>query len=295
MASGRTNHQRQKGQALSETLVAFVVLVPLFIFIPYLGKTLSVKHKAQEGVRYAHWERSIFSDPGASWEGEENSKSDGQIRNEIRNRIVGDPSAPVVAGGAPSTNLLWQDHRGESLVPLEEFSVALNEEREPFPYGLAGRTFLGKPADLSLFGTLARDGLPILNQLDGFNDLIGGALDFNLGLNDRGFAAAQVTLPIIDLPQFQRFGATLDIVIPETTRELVASGSLLADPWIPGSEANYRERLDGMVIDEITSVLVAPGTFTFGFFPVFIEGLKGQNPTLESESNVLPERYRQDP
>ena len=77
-------------------------------------------------------------------------------------------------------------------------------------------------------------------------------------------------------------------------RSLAAKGAILTDAWIPGAEENYRDRLDGLVIDEIVSLLVAPGTFTFGFFPVFIEGLDGQNPTLETESNVLPERYVSD-
>ena len=32
--------RQQSGQALTETLVAFVVLVPVFMLIPYLGKYL---------------------------------------------------------------------------------------------------------------------------------------------------------------------------------------------------------------------------------------------------------------
>ena len=47
------------------------------------------------------------------------------------------------------------------------FNLSVAESREPYPYGLRGSTILGKPADLSLFGALAQDGLPGLNQLGG--------------------------------------------------------------------------------------------------------------------------------
>lgn len=284
-----------RGQALSETLVAFVVLVPVLMLIPYLGKYLDVKHKAEDSARYAVWERTVFSDPGAGWNALENQKSDARLRTEIRARFIEEPRAPITAAASPGgRNFLWEDHRGGNLVPLTEFQAGIDEVREPFAYGLRGRTFLGKPESLSLFGALALDGLPLLNQLDGLSDLLGGALDFSLGLNSQGFAQSSVQLPTIDLPIFRRVGATLDIDVATNRRQFTSASAILTDPWVPGSESNYRETLDGMVIDEIVSFLVAPGTFTFGFFPLFIEGLDGQNPTLETESNVLPERYVND-
>ena len=284
-----------RGQALSETLVAFVVLVPILMLTPYLGKYLDVKHKAEDSARYAVWERTVFSDPGAGWNALENQKSGAAIRSEIRARFIEEPRAAVTASTLPGgRNFLWEDHRGGELVPLDEFQASLNEAREPFAYGLRGRTFLGKPESLSLFGALAQDGLPLLNQLDGLSDFLGGALDFSLGLNSQGFAQSGVQLPVVDLPIFSRVGATLDIDVATGRRQFGSASAILTDPWVPGAEINYRETLDGMVIDEIVSFLVAPGTFTFGFFPLFIEGLDGQNPTLETESDVLPERYVND-
>lgn len=281
-----------EGQALSETLVAFVVLVPIFMLIPYLGKYLDVKHKAEDSARYVLWERTVFSDPGASWEAEENQKSDARLKREVRARFLEEPRAPIAARtNAAERNPLWEDHTGGDLVPLDSFDVVIGESREPFPYGLRGSSILGKPESLSLFGSLAQDGLPLLNQLGSLSDLLGGALDFTLGLNTRGFVTSRVTLPVVDLPVFTRIGATLDIDVADGQRTLSADGALLTDHWTPGTERNYRDRLDGLIIDEIVSLLVAPGTFTFGFFPVFIEGLDGQNPTLETESRVLPERY----
>jgi len=290
-----TARRRNKGQALTETLVIFVALVPVFILIPYLGKYLDVKHKAEDSARYALWERTVFADPGASWDAGENQKSGARLRSEIEQRFLGEPRAAIAAQAGPAVrNPLWADHTGADLFTLRDFDASINETEEPFPYGLRGRTFLGKPASLSLFGSLAQDGLPLLNQLGGLSDFLGGALDFTLGLNKQGFATGRVSLPVVDLPLFTRVGATLDIDVATVRRSFTASGAILSDPWVPGSEGNYRERLDGLVIDEIVSFLVAPGTFTFGFFPVFIEGLDGQNPTLETESNVLPGRYVDD-
>ena len=287
--------QKSKGQALTETLVAFIVLVPIFVLIPYLGKYLDVKHKAEDSARYALWERTVFADPGASWDAGENQKSDARIAAEARTRLIEEPRAPIAAQTEPGArNPLWEDHTGGDLVALVDFDIDVSESREPFPYGLRGRTFLGKPASLSLFGSLAQDGLPLLNQLDGLSSILGGAFDFTLGLNDQGYAQSRTQIPVADLPTFTRFGATLDIDVSNGTRQFSATGAILTDPWVPGSEAGYRNRLDGLVVDEIVSFLVAPGTFTFGFFPVFIEGLDGQNPPLETESNVLPERYVDD-
>ena len=280
---------------MSETLVAFVVLVPIFMLVPYLGKYLDVKHKAEDSARYALWERTVFSDPSASWGAGENSKTDARLRSEIRDRFLQESRAAIST--QPSTagpNLLWEDHVGGELVALTNFDASVEESREPFPYGLRGSSVLGKPESLSLFGSLAQDGLPLLNQLAPLSDILGGAFDFSLGLNARGFATSRIVLPVTDLPIFSRVGATLDIDVASTERTFAANGAILTDAWVPGAESNYRERLDGLVIDEIVSFLVAPGTFTFGFFPVFIEGLDGQNPTLESQSNVLPERYVDD-
>ena len=291
-----TRRRTAGGQALTETLVAFVALVPVFMLIPYLGKYLDVKHKAEDSARYALWERSIFADPGAAWGAGENVKSDARLRTEMRARFLGETRAAVETGVAPNAerNPLWEDHRGGELVALDTFDAAINESREPFPYGLRGSSVLGKPESVSLFGSLAQDGLPGLEPLDGLSDFLGGALDFNLGLNDAGFVNSAVTLSALDLPEFSRFGATLDIDVAAAQRSFTGRGAILSDSWVPGSEGNYRDRLDGVVIDEIVSLLVAPGTFTFGNFPVFIEGRDGQNPTLETESRVLPERFVDD-
>lgn len=282
----------QKGQALSETLVGLLALVPVLILIPYIGKYLDVKHKTLDAGRYAVWERSVFSD-GGSWGAGENQKSDEKIESEIVSRLLSDPRTPISADiAAANQNVLWQDHGGADLVDLSSYSQALTEFEDPFNYGLAGRSFLLKPENASLVTALAYDGLPLLNELGGLSSLLGGALDFNLGLNDGGFAEANVSLTAFGLPAFLRDGV-IQSVFPQSGNafDFQSPAAMLTDAWVPGSEDNYRDRLDGLVIDEVLQVLVLPGTVTFGLFPLFREGLDGLGPDLETESTVIPPRY----
>lgn len=281
---------KMRGQALSETLVGMLVLVPILILIPYVGRYLDVKHKAQDASRYAIWERTVFSDPSAGWDAGENSKSDAALAEEIDRRILGDPRA-LLGDTDQSANPLWRDHQDADLVQLDDRALNVSETPEPFDYGLTGEGFLGVQLDISLITSLAYEGLPLLNQLEPLSDLLGGALDFNLGLNDSGFTQANVAIPAVALPDFVRAGVVNSTTPSNDVLQLRGSGALLADAWVPGSEGNYRDRLDGLVIDEIVQLLVLPGTFTFGFFPLFKEGLDGQNPQLETESTVIPPRY----
>ncbi|EPJ47034.1 MAG: hypothetical protein OFPII_16070 [Osedax symbiont Rs1] len=53
-------HARQKGQAMTEMLVASAfVLVPLFLIVPMLGKYIDMQHAAVSGARFVAWERTV--------------------------------------------------------------------------------------------------------------------------------------------------------------------------------------------------------------------------------------------
>ena len=79
-------------------IVAVLVLVPLYLLIPVLGKYIDIKSAAVVGARYAAWERTVFyAGPAASvdWPGVE--KTDAEIRNEVRQRIFS--RGPTIASG----------------------------------------------------------------------------------------------------------------------------------------------------------------------------------------------------
>lgn len=105
-------------------IVAVLVLVPLYLLIPILGKYIDMKSAAVVGARYAAWERTVFyAGPAASvdWPGVE--KTDAEIRNEVRQRIFsqgtsienGDRSATNWGGGGYRAS--WVNRDGSGMLP----------------------------------------------------------------------------------------------------------------------------------------------------------------------------------
>ena len=250
-----------------ETLVSLLALGPLLVLTPYIGKYLDVKAKVAEASRYAAFQRTIFSDPGASWGAEENSRSDGEIANDVERRFFGDPRSAILSGSPTVTadNPLWRDHDGQTL-RLATASTTLGESASPEAYGPA--------VDLFSSGT---------NVL--------GLFDLGLGLNKQGYVDHAVAVPVVGLPSIARRGAALDIDEPEQpSLAFAGSGSILTDPWVPGNEDDFANRIDGLVVDEALQLIVFPGTFTFGFLPPFFEGIKGQDAELRSQSTMVLSR-----
>ena len=118
--------------------------------------------------------------------------------------------------------------------------------------------------------------------------------DLGLGLNQRGYVKGTVGLSLTRLPDFDRRGAAVDIdasAVRDQPLRMTQRGAVLSDPWVPGSEDNFAERVEGLVVDEVLRLAVLPGTETFGNTLFFIEGRKGQDPELRSETRVLPSDY----
>jgi hypothetical protein len=93
----RPNPFRQKGQAMAEfVIVAVLFLIPVFLMVPTLGKYIDMKAEVIQGARYAAWERTVWyggasASPGTTWPG--NSKTDDEIRNELRARVFSEGSS----------------------------------------------------------------------------------------------------------------------------------------------------------------------------------------------------------
>jgi len=115
----------QAGQAMTEfVVVAVLLLVPLYLIVPVLGKYIDMKSAAIQGARYAAWERTVFYAGAAAsvdWPGVE--KSDSQIRNEVRQRVFsegagiqnGDKSAGSWGGTGYKSN--WHNRDGTGMLP----------------------------------------------------------------------------------------------------------------------------------------------------------------------------------
>jgi hypothetical protein len=115
----------QYGQAMTEFLVACLVLIPLFLAMPLLGKYLDMAHAGVQGSRYLAWERTVWAP---------SDKDDLQLAHEMRNRVytaVGTPVLPVDGAGPPAAyNPLWHDPAGAPmLASFDKVGAAMAEEQ----------------------------------------------------------------------------------------------------------------------------------------------------------------------
>lgn len=115
----------QHGQAMTEFLVACLVLIPLFLAMPLLGKYLDMAHAGVQGSRYLAWERTVWAP---------SDKSDLELIQEMRHRVytaVGEPLRPTDGAGPPAAyNPLWKDQAGAPMLAgFEKVNGAMSKEQ----------------------------------------------------------------------------------------------------------------------------------------------------------------------
>jgi len=123
----------QQGQAMTEFVVtASLVLVPLFLMVPLIGKYIDMRQSAIQAARYQVWEYTAWYDD--QWYRSQNDryfqgfddyarlprKTPEQIRREARNRIYARGDVPIEGndgGDWEDERLrpLWHDHTGMAL------------------------------------------------------------------------------------------------------------------------------------------------------------------------------------
>jgi len=110
--------RRQSGQALAETLVASIVVVPFILLIVLLGKFQSVQQATIAASRTLAFECTVRIDAC--------EQNDPTLLDEVRQRHFGHPSLPLQtvarltnADSAEQRNPLWVDRSNRSL--LERF------------------------------------------------------------------------------------------------------------------------------------------------------------------------------
>lgn len=86
----RSIRKNMRGQAMTEfVIVTMLVLLPLYLLIPLLGKYIDMKAAAIQGARYIAWERTVYfggSTASVSWPGAD--KTDAELENEMRRRVM---------------------------------------------------------------------------------------------------------------------------------------------------------------------------------------------------------------
>ena len=123
MTPHRNSRQGQRGQATVEFVVAALVMLPLFIVIPLLGKYLDLFQTSEAASRYVAFE-------GANRNSANSWKSDAELSMEVRRRFFSASGAPVKTGDAAGDfiahrNPVWTDHAGRPLLAKFEDDVTV--------------------------------------------------------------------------------------------------------------------------------------------------------------------------
>lgn len=237
-----TETSRQAGQALVETLVAALVLVPLALLVVLLGKYQSMQMSAIAASRTLAFECTVrpneCSDATARERlGDETTRRHfGRIDREILSNDVLTDAAPV-----DERNALWVDRRGRALLEsFDHVDVALSSPRFDAGQSTAvGRAAAGAAQLLSRLAGPSRFGLSI----------------------DEGMASAQVRMQVSPSQVGNETLARLDS-LPLTMH---ARTVVLTDGWHAsapyGSQAHTVESRvsSGSRVDALHEVQFAAG------------------------------------
>ena len=106
---------RQQGQALTESLVVAVALMPLFLLIPVIAKYQDIAHATQMASRYAAFDNLVRNDS------QNTAKPVDQLQDELRRRFFSNSDATIktndVAGDFKAhQNLFWRTPDDKPLI-----------------------------------------------------------------------------------------------------------------------------------------------------------------------------------
>lgn len=121
--------RRMRGQSTVEFLVLALVLLPLILIVPLLGKQLDIAQTAASASRYVAFEGTVRHGSSLqTW------TPDAQLADEVRRRFFSTSTAVVKTGDVAGEfgahrNPLWTDHRGDALLPSFAANVGTASRR----------------------------------------------------------------------------------------------------------------------------------------------------------------------
>jgi hypothetical protein len=219
------------GQAMVEFLiVSTLVLVPLFLAVPLLGKFLDLKSTAIQAARYAAWERTVWYG-GSDWSA--GSKDDAMIQREIRQRFFSNTATNKLqagdgnmAGWDGGPKPLWRDRAGNPMLVNYDSDVAQATPASSTP------------------GTLNDILTPVVEVIDTVDKILGA--EFKLHMNSLYKASVSVqTQPTRPIRQVLGGTASLETfsgVAPlfNETNVMVANG------WNANGPDHVKKQVEGL-------------------------------------------------
>jgi hypothetical protein len=219
---------RARGQALIEFLVIALLLVPLFLLLPTIGKYFDIAHATQLASRYAAFE-GMHRNSGTpdGW-----TPSD-ELAGEVRRRFFSNGDAPVKHGDAAGDfsahrNAFWRDSQGRPLIRAIGSDVRLSYGLEG--KGAAGAAGLSEASDVAPFILV-----PPLR-----------------GLPERGIYTANVSIDLADAQAPGGSYARTYELFSKLGLNMTRHTSLVLGGWAARDPAQVRQRID--------EPLMVPGT-----------------------------------
>ncbi len=229
--SGRTlrgGHGRQGGQALTEFIVAALVLLPLFLLLPMLAKYQDMAHATQMASRYVAFEATTRNDGMGS----NAFKPEAVLAAEVRRRFFSNSDAPIKTGDVAgdfrgSQNLFWRTPQGGSLIAEFDRDVTIS-------FGDAHGT-----SHAQGFSS-ASDGQPF--------DLSAGNIRSAMGLKADGIYTANVDVKVADIESSEgNFAHSYDALRAIGLR-IERHTSLSVDSWTASGPQQVEDRIDQTVL-----------------------------------------------
>ncbi|MCW5235029.1 hypothetical protein [Verminephrobacter eiseniae] len=213
----------QQGQALLEFLVIAAAILGLFLLTPVIAKYQDIAHATHMASRYAAFDATVHNDASGAF------KPEGQLAGEVRERYFGNPDAPIesaavddAAGGAQARrNPFWSTPHGAPLIrDLADVSVTFGAGQASSHHQAFSSSSDGKPFSQA----------PLVNHA-------------TLGLQARGIYRANISVPLVDLPEGLQSYTPFDEIDLRITRHT----SVLIDPWAARSVQQNMERFGKLV------------------------------------------------
>jgi hypothetical protein len=272
--------RRSRGSAMTEAIIAMLALLPALAAVVHLGRVQDIQSSAVEGARYLTWERTLWQRSG------DVSKSDAELRREMRDRIFGSDRAGLLSHSdiqsrGIAVNPIWRDSSGDTLLHGSSESGGITAINTDSGATVAGNT--GPTMRMVAFG----DAIPGAARSFGLaGDMLGLRRD-TLRINT---ASAEVRATLEEQGQLTLAGSddTVDGTVPPL--RFSYSSALLGDDWRAASDEIYQSRTERIVASEPVSTLSA-GARVLGIFPVFKEGRYSRSTDFVPDSNVTLPAY----
>lgn len=243
-------HDQQSGQAMTEVVIVLaLVLLPLILALPFIGKYADMNLASVEAARYVAWERSVWHDSGGFLpEGSDHSslpkKSSRDIQNEVRSRFFGDTNRVIRSTGGRTLsqgelNTFWHDAQGAPLVMVSNVNAAPPTSSDTPGIGY----------------DVMRGFTTLLNLIYTPLSWLGGSANFSPNLD--GYHHGEEVVQF-DLEQPDNYFREMIYTAPTTNTAEVddlstinisfdADASLIVDSWSVQGSAHFQNQTGGLV------------------------------------------------